>query len=283
MTLSRRMLFGAPVSLAVAASLLRPVQAAMTPLWEQISTSGVLRVGVIANRPPYIVDDGNGGYKGFSITMAQDLAAALTVAMGKPIRIDYHVTTWPTAVLDVQSDRMDIFFGFAFSPERAQALDLVGPLYAVPEVAVLARGHAGGGSWADFDKPGTTIAAAMGTTDEQAARKYLPNATIRAMKNFSDAVMEVQSGQSVALVTSAIIGVGTLSGGAALGAVRVLTPIVSGPSGGGVRKDGDGKFFAFCQGFAWVYRTSGRSKEVILAAMKEEGMAIDALPKDITF
>ena len=38
----------------------------------------------------------------------------------------------------------------------------------------------------------TGSAVAMGTTDEEAARKLLPHATIRAMKSFAEAVMDVQ-------------------------------------------------------------------------------------------
>jgi polar amino acid transport system substrate-binding protein len=215
--------------------------------------------------------------------MADDLAKALSVAMDKPIKTEWVITTWPTAVLDIQSGKADIFFGFAFSPERAKAIDLIGPLYQVPEVAVLAHDDKVGDQWSDLNKPGVTVTAAMGTTDEQAGRKYLPNATMRAMKSFNDAVLDLQSGNSSALITSAIIGFGTLSGNPNLSNVRVLKPIVSGPSGAGCRKDGDGRFYEFCQGFSWVYRYSGMSKKVILESMKELGMNMDKVPTDIEF
>jgi polar amino acid transport system substrate-binding protein len=251
-------------------------------LWDQISTNGTVRVAVISHRPPYIYD-ADGGYKGFSIVMAQDLAKALSVPMEKPIEIEWVITTWPTNVLDIQSGKADIFFGFAFSPERARAIDLIGPLYQVPEVAVLGHNDKIGDQWSDLNKAGVTVTAAMGTTDEQAGRKYLPNATMRAMKSFNDAVLDLQSGNSEALITSAIIGFGTLSGNPNLTNVRVLKPIVSGPSGAGCRKDGDGRFYEFCQGFAWVYRYSGLSKKVILDSMKELGMNMDKIPPDIEF
>ena len=282
-TTKRTLLRGAAVLAATGGILsARGAQAATPPLWEQISSSGTMRVAVISHRPPYIYDN-DGTYKGFSIVMAQDLAKALEVAMGKPIKIEWVVTTWPTSVLDIQSGRADIFFGFAFSPERAQAMDLIGPLYEVPEVAVLGRDVSIGDAWSDLNKPDIAVTAAMGTTDEQAGRKYLPNATMRAMKNFNDAVLDVQSGNAKALITSAIIGFGTLSSNPNLTNIRVLKPIVSGPSGAGCRKDGDGRFFEFCQGFSWAYRHSGMSKRVILAAMQELGMNMSKLPSDIEF
>jgi polar amino acid transport system substrate-binding protein len=280
---NRRMLFGAAAAgLATAALGTRATKAAPPSLWEQVKGAGIMRVGIISDRAPYISGmDGN--YRGFSITMAQDLAKALEVTMEKPIKIEWINTTWPTSVLDLQANKIDIFFGFAFSPERAQALDLVGPLYATPEVAVLGRGHEFGDRWEDFNKSSVSVAAAMGTTDEQAGRRYMPKATMRAMKSYSDAILDVQSGNSVALITSAIVGLGAMAGNPNLAKVRVLKPIVSGPSGAGVRKDGDGRFYAFCQGFAWAYRASGNSKKVILAAMVEAGMDTSRLPADVEF
>ena len=281
---TKRDLLQGAAALAVTGGIVRAsaARAAPSSLWEQISSTGTLRVAVISHRPPYIYDDG-GGYKGFSIVMAQDLAKALEVTMEKPIKIEWIITTWPTAVLDIQSGRADLFFGFAFSPERAKAMDLIGPLYEVPEVAVLGPKSKVGDKWSDLDKPDVTVTAAMGTTDEQAGRKYLPNATMRAMKTFNDAVLDLQSGNSVALITSAIIGFGTLASNPNLTNIEVLKPIVSGPSGAGCRNDGDGRFFAFCQGFSWVYRHSGMSKTVILASMQELGMSMSKVPSDIEF
>jgi polar amino acid transport system substrate-binding protein len=259
-----------------------PARAAPHSIWDQVKDSGTMRVGIISDRPPYIYGV-NGEYKGFSIVMAQDLAKALAVTMEKPIKIEWVITTWPSSVLDLQSNRIDIFFGFAFSPERAQAIDLVGPLYITPEVAILGRGQQFGDQWSDFNKAGVNVAAAMGTTDEAAGRAHMPQASMRAMKSYGDAILDVQSGHSVALITSAIVGLGAMSTNPNLANMRILKPIISGPSGGGVRKDGDGRFFAFCQGFSWAYRASGQSKKVILAAMTEAGMNASLLPPDIAF
>lgn len=281
---SKRSLLQGAAALAAVGGIMRGGRAlaAPPPLWEQIKTTGTMRVGIISNRPPYIYD-ADGGYKGFSIVMAQDLAKALEVTMEKPIKIEWIKTTWPSSVLDIQANKIDIFFGFAFSPERAQAMDLVGPLYYVPEVAVLGHGQKFGDQWSDLNKSGINVTAAMGTTDEQAGRHYLPNATMRAMKSYGDAILDVQSGNSAALITSAIVGLGAMSSNPNLTDVRVLKPIVSGPSGAGVRKDGDGRFFTFCQGFSWVYRASGMSKKVILGSMADLGMSLSKVPQDIEF
>ncbi len=123
--------------------------------------------------------------------------------------------TWPTSVLDIQSGRADIFFGFAFSPERAQAMDLIGPLYEVPEVAVLGSRRTssiGSYAWSDLNKSDILSDRGDGHHGRTGwPQNSLPNATMRAMKNFNDAVLDVQSGNAKAPITSAIIGFGTLS------------------------------------------------------------------------
>ncbi|MBI1777995.1 MAG: transporter substrate-binding domain-containing protein [Proteobacteria bacterium] len=250
--------------------------------WEQIARTGVLRVGIIPERPPYIYKQAN-AWKGFSIVMAEDLAQALSVAMEKEIKPEWVMTSWPTVILDLQANKLDVFFGFAFSEERKKAIDLFGPLYALPEVAVNAKGTSFGSNWSDYNKPGVTVAAAMGTTDEQAARQYLPKATIRAMKSMGEVVLDIQSGNSQAIITSAIVGLGAMSQNPNLASVNVLQPLSTTPSGGGVRKDGDGKLHSFIQGFSWTYRASGRSKQVIFEAMKELNMDISKLPADVRF
>src|SRR4051812_42721152 len=99
---TKRALFLAGAAGAAAGLLGTRKSMAATSLWDQVKATGVLRVAVISERPPYIVKAETGGYKGFSITMAQDLAKALEVTMEKSIKLEWVTTTWPTAVLDLQ-------------------------------------------------------------------------------------------------------------------------------------------------------------------------------------
>ena len=62
-----------------------------------------------------------------------------------------------------------------------------------------------------------------------------------------------------------------------------MPSLVSQPSMGGTRRDGDGRFAAFCDGWAKQYRASGRAKQVILEAMQQAGLDTAALPPSLQF
>jgi polar amino acid transport system substrate-binding protein len=128
--LVRMFLFCALVALPAARAMAQPAS-----VWDQIAKTKVLHVGLIPNRPPYQWTKG-GKNVGLAITMGEDLAATLSKAMGEPIRIDYVTSTWATVVLDIQSGNVDVFFGMAATDERRKAINMFGPVYSVPVVAV---------------------------------------------------------------------------------------------------------------------------------------------------
>jgi polar amino acid transport system substrate-binding protein len=250
--------------------------------WQKIQDAATLRVGVIGGRPPYFwqVD---GQWHGFSAKMGHDAAAALSKAMEQPIKVEFVNTSWATVVLDLQAGKVDVFFGMAQSPEREKALATFGPLYALPNVAINAAGFSPGDKWEDYNKPEVKVSAAMGTTDEEAARKLLPNATIRAMKSFAEAVMDVQSKNASTLITTVLTGLGAMKENPNLKQLVVLQPLYALPSGGGTRRDADRRFVDFMQQWAAAYRAEGTCQKVIFEAMAEYGLDTKALPPSIKF
>jgi polar amino acid transport system substrate-binding protein len=252
--------------------------------WDAIAAEGVLRVGVIVARPPYFWKQENGEWTGFSAQMGRDLAGALTQAMAKPIAVNFVETTWGTVILDIQANRLDAFFGLTYSEQREQAISLFGPLYALPEIVLTSKGFSpAADTWEAFDKPDYKFSAVLGTTDEQAARRLLPHAQIRAMKGMAEAVMDVQSGYGQGLVTTALVGLGAMRDSPNFGAMLVPQPVVTQPSHGGTRRDGDGRFAAYLRDWATTYRSSGRARAVILAAMREYGLDVEKLPPAVAF
>ena len=283
MTIDRRkaLAMAALVGAAAASSALSPAWAAETS-WDRIQRSGTVRIGVIPNRPPYFWQEG-GEWVGFSAKMGQDVAQALSVAMKKEIKPDFVITSWTTIVLDIQADKVDTFFGLSFSDERKKAINLLGPLYSIANVAIDAKGFNPGDQWAAYDNPGVNVAVVMGTTDEQAARKFLPNASIRAMKGMAEAVLDIQSGNSQTMVTTVLTGLGALKSNKSLGRMTVLQPAYTLPSFAGSRRDGDERFAQFLQGWADSYRSEGKSKAAIVQAMDKFGLDTSLLPADAKF
>jgi polar amino acid transport system substrate-binding protein len=255
---------------------------AQTSTWERIAKTGVVKVGVIPNRPPYF-DMVNGEWQGFTADMSRDVVKALGVAMDREIKPEWVLSSWTTVVLDLQAGKFDFFLGMALSEERKKALDMFGPIWSVPNVSINAAGFNPGDAWDAYNKPDVKVTVAMGTTDEQAARQFLPKATIRAMKATPEAVLDIQSGNAQAWVTTVLTGLGAMKGNQTLANLVLLKPLYALPSGGGTRKDGDGRFYTFMQGWGWAYKESGLSQKRILDSMKSFGLDVDKLPKDVKF
>jgi polar amino acid transport system substrate-binding protein len=247
-----------------------------------MAESGVLRLGVLQNHAPYHKFT-DGKWTGFAVQMGLDLAEATGAAMQKPLRVEYVETSLGTVILDIQANRLDAYFGLTASEERRKAVNLFGPIYELPECALNTRGFDPGDRWAAYDKPSVTVAVVIGSTDEQAARKMLPNAQIRALKSTSDAVLSIQAGNAQALIDTVLAGMMAHKQSPNLGVPVALQPLVSQASMGGTRRDADGKFAAFCDEWAKQYRASGRAKQVILEAMQQAGLDAAALPSSLQF
>ena len=121
----------------------------------------------------------------------------------------------------------------------------------------------------------------MGSTDEQAAQKKLPKADIRSLKSTAEAILDIQSGNSKVMINTLLSGMQARKQTPNLAAPVVLQPVFSQPSTGGTRKDGDGRFAAFLDEWVKGYRSSGRSKQVIMEALQQAGLDTANLPSTL--
>ncbi len=276
----REMMAGSAAVLATSVSMRRAHAADSS--WDKIQSTGTLRLGVIPNRPPYFWLE-NGKWVGFSTQMGEDLAEALAKTMNKPIKIEFVETNFTTIILDLQADKLDIFFGLSYSEQREKAVHLVGPLYELPEVALTRGNKTLADQWDAYNKPEVKVSVVMGTTDEQAVRRLLPKSTVRAMKATPEAILDVQSGNGDAWITTVLVGLAALKESKTFDAMHVLQPVFMQPSHGGTRRDGDGKFAAYLKEWAPRYRSTGRAKDVIFTAMRKYGLDVDRLPPGVNF
>jgi polar amino acid transport system substrate-binding protein len=275
---TRRAMLGA----AAAGLLGVPRALAANSSWDANAESGVLRFGVLQSHQPYHNLEG-GEWTGFAIQMGHDCMRAVGEAMQKKLRPDYVETSLATVILDLQANKIDLYFGLTASEERRRAVALFGPIYALPECAINASGFDPGDGWADYDKPSVSVAVVLGSTDEQAARKMLPHADIRALRSTAEAILDVQSGHSKAMINTVLSGMMARKLTPNLREPVVLQPLLSQPSMGGTRRDGDGRFAAFCEDWAKAYRASGRAKQAILEAMQHSGLDAAKLPPTLEF
>jgi polar amino acid transport system substrate-binding protein len=270
------------VALLAAAGM--PTTAVAQSTWEQLSKTGKLRVGVTPGREPYMWVT-NDVWRGFSIDMGKQIAEALENenALGRKMEIEYVPTTFATVVLDMQSNKVDVYLGMSITEERKKAIDMYGPLYALAHVYINRKDFSPGENWTDYSKPEIKIASTTGTTDEAAGRKLSPNATFLSHREQTATILAVQAGHADAMVTSVLAGLDAMKKNPNFARMVIPKPAVSLPSGGGTRKDNDGRFTAFLQGWAYMSRASGNTKKLILNSTKEAGLNPDLIPAEMEF
>ena len=274
----------ATLTVVAVAGTVAPAQAQSA--WEQIKSTGKYRIGVMPGRMPYMWQEkGSDEWHGFAIEMGRSIARSLSSenAMNRPITVGYVTTTWATVVLDIQANKLDSMLGMSITAKRKKAIDMFGPLYALAHVYINACGFEPGDTWKAYSDPKVRISTNMGSSDEDAIRRMSPKATVLAMRTPPEAILAVQAGRADAYGTSVLDGLNVMRKNPNFCKMVIPKPMVSLPSGGGARKDGDGRLAAFLQGWAWSTRTLGETKRLIMAASKTAGLNPKNIPPEMEF
>jgi polar amino acid transport system substrate-binding protein len=165
---------------------------------EQVLQKGVLRVGM-STFVPWAMKDKQGNLVGFEIDVAKRLAQDMGV------KVEFVPTKWSGILPGLLTGKFDIIIGgMGITPERNLKVNFSIP-YDYTGMSVVASKKLAKGfkSLSDFNKPGVTIAARIGTTAAAAAKKYGPNANLKLFDDESQAVQELLNGRVHALIASA--------------------------------------------------------------------------------
>ncbi len=165
---------------------------------EQVLQKGVLRVGM-STFVPWAMKDKQGNLVGFEIDVAKRLAQDMGV------KVEFVPTKWSGILPGLLTGKFDIIIGgMGITPERNLKVNFSIP-YDYTGMSVVASKKLAKGfkSLSDFNKPGVTIAARIGTTAAAAAKKHVPNANLKLFDDESQAVQELLNGRVHALIASA--------------------------------------------------------------------------------
>jgi cyclohexadienyl dehydratase len=185
--------------LATAGLLLAAVSAAAAESrLKRILDSGVLRAGTTGDwNPMTIRDPASNSYKGYDIDMLSELAADLGV------RIEFVATDWKTIVQGIQADKYDITGSASLSPARAKVAGFSDPYFELATVPLTLKKNAGRfKDWGDLDRPDVTVAATLGTVQEQQVKQFFPNARHKIVESPARDFQEVLAGRADAHITS---------------------------------------------------------------------------------
>jgi polar amino acid transport system substrate-binding protein len=165
---------------------------------EKIQKQGVLRVG-LSTFVPWAMKDKQGNLVGFEVDVAKKLAQDMGV------KIEFVPTAWSGIIPALLTGKFDMIIGgMGVTPQRNLKVNFTIPYEYSGMSMVANRSKAKGfSSLDDFNKKEVSIAVRMGTTAEQATRKYMPNATLKLFENESQALQELNLGRVHAVVSSA--------------------------------------------------------------------------------
>ena len=272
--------FGKAMLLAGAAALLPPsalLAATEGPTLAAIRARGALRIGVFAGTEPYYHKNlATGEWEGFCVAMGKDLAQHIGV------KLELVETTWGNSVIDLQSDKIDIMFGLSNSPERAKVVDFTKALMD-NTFTLVARKDLEVTKWEEMNKPEMRVAVDLGSTQDNFARKNLPNCTLVALKSADETILALQSGRADAIIQVALLAVVTTKHLSPNVKLIIPDPHGSQPTTIGVRRDPNGEFRDYVDAWLAERRGQGKVSSWIVDSLALVGVGKAALPANLTF
>lgn len=163
---------------------------------EKILKSGELRVGFESGYMPFEMTDKNGKFVGLDMDMAREMAKALKVKF-VPVN-----TSWDGIIPALLSDKFDIIMGgMTVTQQRNLKVNFANPYIVIGQTAIVSKRLAGKvKSYKDLNNPKYTIVSRLGSTGEQAVKKYMPKAKYRAYQGQAEAAMVVVQGKADAFI-----------------------------------------------------------------------------------
>ena len=163
---------------------------------EKILKRGELRVGFESGYVPFEMTNKKGKFVGFDMDYARRLAKVMGVKF-VPVN-----TAWDGIIPALMTDKFDIIMGgMTITQERNLKILFADPYIVVGQAILLNKKHAGTvKSYKDLNDPKYILTSRLGTTGEQAIKKYIPKATYKSFETEGDAGLEVINGKADALV-----------------------------------------------------------------------------------
>lgn len=175
-----------------------PLGAAAQSALDEILGDGVLKVGVTGDwNPMSMRDPATNSYRGYDI----DVMTAMAEDLG--VEVEFVPTDWKTLVNGVVAGKYHITGSASVSPSRAKAAGYSDSYFSLETVPLTLKENEGAfSSWEDLNDPSVTVAATLGTTQEQQIKRYLPEATHKIVEAPARDFQEVLAGRADAHITS---------------------------------------------------------------------------------
>ncbi len=244
------------------------------PTLARVQRTKTLRIGAVRGAAPYYNKDlASGEWGGFMIDFAKSLAASLNV------KLDITETTWGNSVLDLQTHKIDLFFGMNPTPARREVIGFTEPLFLNAFTIVSKKEFK---TWADLNKPEVKIAVDIGSSHDQMISRVCPNATIVRLEKADDATLALQTGRVDAQVLVWLLALNILKKNPALGKMYVPQPLEATSTNIGVPKEEDKAWVETINKWIAAERAAGKIKPTVLGNLQKlSGVKPEDVPAQI--
>jgi len=189
-------LFSVFVFLFTIPVLAADIELAKKSTLEKILQRGELKVGFEAGYMPFEMTNKKGGFTGFDIDVAKEMAKAMGVKF-VPVN-----TAWDGIIPSLTTGKFDIIIsGMTITQERNLKINFADPYIIVGQTILLNKKHAGTvKSYKDLNDAKFTITSKLGTTGEMAVKRLIPKAVYKSFETEPEAALEVVNDKADAFV-----------------------------------------------------------------------------------
>ncbi|CEJ14136.1 Arginine-binding extracellular protein ArtP precursor [bacterium YEK0313] len=254
-------------------------QGANEATFDRIMRTKTIRVAGLPGELPFFQKSlATGEWSGACADMAQDIAKQLG-----GMKVEFLDSTYGNSVLQVQAGQIDIAFALNATPARALAIDFTRPVFN-HAFGIVAKPDFSAKTWADINKPEVKIAVDLGSSQEAAARRFAPKASITAYRTRDEVVLALASGRAQCAVFAALVGLTAAKRNPAIGRfIMLTTPVVSLTSNIGVRREQDRRWRDFLDVWIDFNRGTGQIREWLINGLTPAGVTSEDVPAEVTF
>ena len=165
---------------------------------QDILSNGVLKVGTTGDWNPMTVKDpATNSYVGYDIDVMTELAKDLDV------NLELVPTDWKTLVSGLTSGKYHMTGSASLTAKRAKVAGYSDSYFALADVPLTLKKNASlFKDWSDLNSSSVTVAATLGTAQEQRVKQYFPDAKYKIVEAPARDFQEVLAGRADAHVTS---------------------------------------------------------------------------------
>jgi polar amino acid transport system substrate-binding protein len=266
----------AATALAAASVATPAVAQAKESAFERIRRTKKLRTAVIAGGAPYYQKDiTTGQWRGFYIDMVKALAEEMEA------QPEFIESTWGNTVLDLQSDKIDLFFGLNPTPKRALVIDFSVPVFN-NAFTMLTKPGFKPKSWDEMNDPAVKIAVDAGSSHDAVITRLCPKATISRLKTADDATAALQAGRVDAQCLILMLSLTVRKKNPSIGDILIPTPVFATTSNVGFRREDDKTLRDFVSTWIDFNKGLGFIRSAIITNMELVGVKESDMPAGVS-